>query len=94
LPRIAFATKNREKYGITGELEQIRDEFKKYQEAKKKDKKLVFDQNKLQKLIELYKKVLKDSFGNDFDFLVRNIGQTIDNNTWNVKIEGYPFKRQ
>lgn len=40
------------------------------------------------------KNILPASFGNDFDFLVRNIGQTIDNNTWNVKIEGYPFKRQ
>jgi len=37
--------------------------------------------------------ILPASFGNDLDFLVRNIGQTISNNVWNIKIEGYPFKK-
>lgn len=38
--------------------------------------------------------ILPASFGDDLDFLVRNISQTINNNIWSVKIEGYPFKKQ
>jgi len=40
------------------------------------------------------KNIFPASFGNNLDFLVRNIGQTIDNNIWSTKIEGYPFKKQ
>ena len=100
LPRIAFALKNREKYGVTTELEHIRDDFRKYQEAKKKDKKLSFDQNKIQKIIELYKKVLNDSFGKDFDFgntlsatyaSLNDFYTTVEKKTYSLKF--FPIKK-
>lgn len=73
LPRIAFAESNRELYGVTNELDEIRDEFKKFQDVRKKDKKLRFDKKKLDKLIDLYKKVLRVSYSADFNF-----GDTLD----------------
>lgn len=68
LPRIAFAKQNKQRYEITEELEQIRDDFREFQTEKRKDKELKFSQEKLQKLIGLYSKVLHDSLGNDFEF--------------------------
>lgn len=38
------------------------------------------------------KNILPASVGDSFNFLVRNISQTINNNKWIVNIEGYPFK--
>ena len=40
------------------------------------------------------KDIIPESFGKNFNFLVRNISQVVDNNYWTIKIEGYPFKQQ
>lgn len=37
-------------------------------------------------------KLLPASIGREYNFIVRNISQTINNNMWLVRIEGYPFK--
>lgn len=67
LPRIAFADKNRDRYGISKELEEIRDEFREFQTGKRKGNQSRFDPHKIHKLITLYKKVLKDQSKDDFE---------------------------
>lgn len=100
LPRIAFADQNRDRYEITKELEEIREEFRKFQDARKHDKDLRFDKKKLEKLINLYKKVLRDTFSKDFDLkkvLVRKYDSfndffsTIERKTYSLRF--LPIKR-
>ncbi len=100
LPRIAFADRNKEKYGITKELEDVREDFKKFQGEKKKDKKNKFDSEKLEKLINLYKRVLRDSFGEDFEFgealdrkytSLNDFFSTIERLTYSIKF--FPVRR-
>lgn len=100
LPRIAFAKGNRNKYGITKELEKIREEYKKFQDARKTDKELQFDKKKLVKLIDMYKKVLQDTFSNDFDLTevliqkydsLNDFFSTVERKTYSLKF--IPAKR-
>lgn len=66
LPRIAFSDKAKkgvENIGWNQEIEAIKKEFDKFQDAKKNDKdlwKAEFDRNKLSELIDYYKGVLKN----------------------------------
>lgn len=70
LPRMAFAKKNLEKFNVSEEHLKVRKEFNEYQDSnkgKKKNEKLDFPLDKLNKLIELYKKVIFIEYGNYFD---------------------------
>lgn len=70
LPHLAFAKSNVERYSVTDEHYVIYNEFKIFQENKRNndDKFVVFDHIKMQKLIELYKNVLKQGYAEEFDF--------------------------
>ena len=62
LPRIAFSKKaktGKEDLGWTQDIQDIKDEYKKFQDSKKDDWELEFDKEKSIKLINYYKQVLK-----------------------------------
>ncbi|MDD5770392.1 MAG: type V CRISPR-associated protein Cas12a/Cpf1, partial [Candidatus Gracilibacteria bacterium] len=65
LPRFAFSDSKKEVYGITSELEKIKEEFDIFQKNKEKGEK--FDQIKLKKLINCYKKGFIETYENEFD---------------------------
>jgi len=65
LPRFAFSNSKREVYWITPELEKIKEEFDIFQKNKEKWEK--FDIEKLNKLINCYKKWFIETYKNEFD---------------------------
>lgn len=65
LPRFAFSDSKKEIYWITAELEKIKEEFDIFQKNKEKWEK--FDQVKLKKLIDCYKKWFIETYEKEFD---------------------------
>jgi len=62
IPKIAFAKKNRKNFGWSQEIQDIKDEYAKFQNKKKYDRntwKDQFDRNKMAKLINYYQQCLE-----------------------------------
>ncbi|MGC9031773.1 MAG: hypothetical protein ACP5H7_03365, partial [Minisyncoccia bacterium] len=69
IPKIAFASKNKLKFGLTEEIKQIKKEFEQFQESKKENKNASFDKVKLSKLIAYYQNCLeKADYKDQFNF--------------------------
>jgi hypothetical protein len=71
IPKIAFAKKNKEKFGLTEEIEEIKKEYENFQKEKEDQDnwKNEFDKNKCAKLINYYQKCLEiGGYKKEYDF--------------------------
>lgn len=90
LPRLAFSESKRKVYWITSELEEIKKEFDIFQKNKERWEK--FDQEKLKKLIDCYKKWFLATYWNDYDLEKIKGTDYTDLNTFYSDIEEKTYK--
>lgn len=76
IPKIAFAEKNLKNFGWSQEIQEIKDEYEKFQNKKKNDRhawKEQFDKNKLNQLIAYYQQSLeRGGYKKEFNFNWKN----------------------
>lgn len=93
IPKIVFANGNKKDFGWTQEIQDIKTEFKVFQENKKENKDIKFDKSKLAKLIEYYQNCLERAgYKKEFGFEWKKADEYQSMSEFNQDIEKKNYK--